>query len=76
MRPLAKAVFITLEDEHGHIPLIVWPKTYERLRNTLKSPFVLVTGAVSRREGTMNIVVQDARPLHVMEVALKARDFR
>ena len=26
-RPLAKAVFITLEDEYGHIPLVVWPKT-------------------------------------------------
>src|SRR5207245_601735 len=24
-RPLAKAVFITLEDEFGHVPLVVWP---------------------------------------------------
>ena len=25
-RPLAKAVFVTLEDEFGHTPLVVWPR--------------------------------------------------
>ncbi|MBI4339805.1 MAG: hypothetical protein HY680_07610 [Chloroflexi bacterium] len=39
----------------------VWPQTYERLRHVLKEPVLLVTGTVSRREGTMNIVVQGAR---------------
>ena len=61
-RPLAKAVFITLEDEHGHIPMVVWPKSYARLRNELKAPFLVVTGVMSRREGTYNLVVEKAKP--------------
>jgi len=75
-RPLAKAVFITLEDEHGHIPLVVWPDTYARLQHILKGSFVIVTGTVSRREGTLNIVVQDAQPLTVLAAAPRACDFR
>ena len=75
-RPLAKAVFITLEDEFGHAPLVVWPKTYERLRNALKAPFLIVTGVVSHREGTMNIVIQDAKVMQVIERALESRNFR
>ncbi len=62
-RPLAKAVFITLEDEHGHAPIVVWPKTYERYRPVLREPVIKVTGLVSRREGTMNIVLTHAEPI-------------
>ncbi|MDP6347294.1 MAG: DNA polymerase III subunit alpha, partial [Dehalococcoidia bacterium] len=51
--PQAKAVFMTLEDEHGHIPLVVWPKVYARLRHVLAEPLIVVRGTVSRREGTM-----------------------
>jgi error-prone DNA polymerase len=75
-RPLAKAVFITLEDEFGHIPLIAWTKTYERLNAALKEPFVIATGAVSRREGTLNVVVQHAKSLRVLEDVPPSRDFR
>jgi len=50
-RPLAKAVFITLEDEFGHVPLVVWPKV-------IREPVLIVRGTVSRRDGTMNIVAQ------------------
>ena len=65
-RPLAKAVFITLEDERGHIPMVVWPKSYARLRNELKAPFLVVTGVMSRREGTYNLVVEKAKPMYVI----------
>ena len=80
-RPLAKAVFITLEDEFGHIPLIVWPGVYSRLRHVLENLLIVAAGTVSRREGTVNIVVSTAEPLHVSEpvreVALpESRDFR
>ena len=75
-RPLAKAVFITLEDELGHIPLMVWPKTYARLRNVLRAPFVIVQGAVSRRDGTMNIIVTGAEVLQVLDTPPPSRDFR
>ncbi|MCH8349291.1 MAG: DNA polymerase III subunit alpha [Chloroflexi bacterium] len=65
-RPLAKAVFITLEDEFGHVPLIVWPKMFMRYRLVLREPVLIVRGEVSRRDGTMNIVakhVEDTRRL-------------
>ena len=35
-RPLRKATFITLEDEFGHSPLVLWPRTYNRLRLAAK----------------------------------------
>ena len=75
-RPLAKAVFITLEDEFGHTPLIIWPKVYERYRQVLKEPLLLAEGTVSRREGTMNVVMSQARAISSMEEAPKAKNWR
>ncbi len=63
-RPLAKAVFLTLEDEFGHTPIVVWPKSYERYRQVLREPLLKVRGTVSRREGTLNIVLTHAEGLH------------
>ena len=59
-RPLAKAVFMTLEDETGLIPLAVWPAEWERLKGALGHRLVLVEGEVSRRDDTLNIAVQGA----------------
>ena len=33
--PLSSAYFITLEDEFGFIPLIIWPKVYEQYKTKL-----------------------------------------
>ena len=74
-RPLAKAVFVTLEDEYGHSPLIVWPTVYKRLRHALIEPFVVVRGTVSRRNGTMNIVVTQAEALEVLWRAPVAKNW-
>jgi error-prone DNA polymerase len=60
-RPLGRAVFITLEDEFGHIPLVVWPKVYQRLRLILRESLLIARGIVSRQEGTSNIVIQQAQ---------------
>ena len=62
-RPLGRAVFITLEDEFGHIPLVVWPKVYKRYRLATREPVLLVRGVVSRREGALNVVVTHAEPI-------------
>ena len=59
----AKSVFITLEDEHGHTPLVVWPKVFRRYRLVIREPVLKVTGLVSRRQGTMNVVVQHVEPI-------------
>ena len=74
-RPLGKAVFITLEDQFGHTPLILWPKVYERFRKVLKEPIVKVKGTVSRRDGTMNVLVSHAWPISALGVAPKAKNW-
>ena len=62
-RPLAKAVFLTLEDEYGMIPVVVWEHRWLRLRRALRQPLVVVQGEVSRRDGTLNVVAARAWPL-------------
>ena len=54
--PNANAVFITLEDEHGHTPLVVWPQVFKRYRLAIKEPVLKVRGFISRRDGSMNVV--------------------
>lgn len=80
-RPLGRAVFITLEDDTGHIPLIVWPDTYENYKGALTKPLILVTGIISRRDGTFNIELVEAQALRLPapehKVSLpSSRDFR
>jgi error-prone DNA polymerase len=75
-RPLAKAVFLTLEDEFGHSPLVVWPQVYDRLRWQAKSPILLARGTVSHREGTMNVVVSGLTPIEAEDApTLKSKDW-
>ena len=75
-RPLGKAVFLTLEDEFGHIPIIVWPKIYQRYRMVLREPVVVVCGEVSRRDGTMNIVAKHARNVKGARYLPKAKNWQ
>lgn len=62
-RPLSAAMFLTLENEFGLIPLAVWPAQWERLKGVLRRPLVVVEGEVSRRDGTLNVVAREAWPL-------------
>jgi len=73
-RPLGRAVFITLEDEFGHIPLIVFPRTYELFESRFKAPFLIIAGKVSRREGTQNIVVTEVKSFNALEKAPAAKN--
>jgi error-prone DNA polymerase len=74
-RPLSRAVFITLEDEFGHIPLMVWPRTYERYRLALREPLLKVRGSVSRRDGTLNIAVHHVETLKAPREVPKAKNW-
>ena len=56
--PGSNAVFITLEDEFGHIPLVVWPQVFDRYRLVIREPVLKVRGFVSRRDGVLNVVVK------------------
>ena len=40
------------------IPLILWEGVYEQYRSALRETFVLAAGRVSRKEGTVNVVVE------------------
>ena len=74
-RPLAKAVFITLEDEFGHSPLVIWPQVYERLKRMTKESVLIARGTVSRRDGTMNIVVKDLEKVTSNAPTLPSKDW-
>jgi len=63
--PLANAYFITLQDEYGLIPLIIWTSVYEEYKAQLREPLLLVEGVVSKREGTLNVVVERATVLNL-----------
>jgi error-prone DNA polymerase len=74
-RPLAKAVFITLEDETGHAPLVIWPDVYERVKRIAREPILLCSGVVSHREGTLNVVVRTITPVPTDVSMLKSKDW-
>jgi error-prone DNA polymerase len=75
-RPRGKVVFITLEDEFGHIPLMIFPQVYERQEHKFKSPFLVVKGTLSRREGTHNVVVAQVRPFSALEKVPQSKNWR
>ncbi len=66
-RPHGKVVFMTLEDDFGLIPLMVFPQVYERYEYEFKSPFLVIRGKLSRREGTYNVVVNRVKPFKVLD---------
>ena len=54
-------VFVTIEDETGDGQVIVWRDLFARRRRELGSQVVKVTGRVSRRDGTTNVIATDLR---------------
>lgn len=74
-KPRGKTVFITLEDEFGLIPLVVWEDTYAILKDILNAPLLIVSGKISRREGTLNIIVERARALPDSEYLPQTRNW-
>ncbi len=64
-RPLAKAVFLTLEDEWSLIPIAVWEGRWDRLKYALRRRLVVIEDTVSRRDNTLNVMAERAWPLSV-----------
>jgi error-prone DNA polymerase len=75
-RPRGKVVFITLEDEFGHVPCMVFPKVFERYEHQFKAPFLIVKGRLSRREGTHNVVVTGVKPFRALDKVPGSKDWR
>jgi error-prone DNA polymerase len=61
----AKGVtFMLFEDEWGTINLVVPPPVYEQHRLIVRTePFVLASGRLERRQGTINVVVETLRAI-------------
>jgi error-prone DNA polymerase len=74
-RPHGKVVFITLEDEFGHIPCMVFGRVYERYEHTFRSPFLIIKGRLTRREGTCNVVINEAKSFSALEKAPASKDW-
>ena len=74
-KPLAKSVFITIEDEFGHIPIIVWDAVYDKYAYILSYPLIKVEGVISRREGTFNVVLIKAHEIKVNVDLSKAHNW-
>ncbi len=74
-RPHGKVVFITLEDEFGHIPCMVFGKTYERYEHTFRSAFLIIKGRLTRREGTCNVVINEAKAFTGIDKAPHSKDW-
>jgi error-prone DNA polymerase len=75
-RPQGKAVFITLEDEFGHIPGMVFGKVYERYEHTFRSAFLIIKGYLTRREGTCNVVINSVKSFNGLEKVPASKDWR
>jgi error-prone DNA polymerase len=60
--PTAKGfVFLTLEDEHGLVNVIVRPAVYARSREVLRDqPLVAIAGRVQRGDGPVNVLAERA----------------
>jgi DNA polymerase-3 subunit alpha len=57
--------FVTLEDEHGLVEAILFPKTYKALDNPVKNPGpYLVIGRVAQDRNDVHLVVSEIMPFH------------
>ena len=56
-------IFVTIEDETGDAQVILWPHVYKQYRRELGSQVVLITGEISRWDGTSNTIVSEVRAL-------------
>jgi error-prone DNA polymerase len=71
-------VFVTLEDEHGVVNVIVWPRVAQRRRKALlNSTLLAVRGRWEQVDGVEHLVARDLEDLSAMLGGLRAesRDF-
>ncbi|HZF15673.1 MAG TPA: error-prone DNA polymerase [Steroidobacteraceae bacterium] len=75
-RPMTASgvTFVTLEDETGHINLVVWLQVAERQRRALiESRLLEVSGELQREGEVLHVIVQSMRDRSRLLGALKAR---
>jgi len=71
-------VFVTLEDETGHINVVVWPKFAEAQHQALiKSRLMLVSGTVQQEDGVLHLIAGRLQDISdwLGDLQTKSRDF-
>jgi DNA-directed DNA polymerase III PolC len=71
--------FVTMEDETGHVNLIVWKRVAEEQRTALLGSRLLeVRGALQREGDVLHVIAQRLTDLSVLlgELSFESRDFR
>jgi len=64
--PTAKGVaFLALEDEDGLVNVVVRPPVYERNREALHSPFIVIRGQLQRRSQAISILAHEITALQL-----------
>ena len=56
-------VFVTIEDETGDTQVIIYSDLFARRRRELSSQVIVVTGRISRWDGTVNVIATDVRSI-------------
>jgi error-prone DNA polymerase len=55
---------------------MVFPQVYESHENKFKSPFLIIKGTMTRREGTCNGVVNEVQPFKALDKIPQRKDWR
>jgi error-prone DNA polymerase len=55
---------------------MVFGQVYEQYEHTFRSAFLIIRGRLTRREGTCNVVINEAEAFSGLEKALPSKDFR
>jgi error-prone DNA polymerase len=55
---------------------MVFPQVYKRQELKFKSPFLIIKGTMTMREGTHNVVVNQVKPFNALENRPQSKDWR
>lgn len=69
-------VFVTIEDEMGDTQVILYSDLFAKRRRELGSQVVVVTGRVSKWDGTVNVIATDLRGIHSRVAMPPSHDWR
>ena len=68
-------VFVSIEDEYGHINLIVGPDIYKRDRNAVRMElFLAVRGRLQKDGDTLNVIAYEVEALRVPGTPVQRRE--
>ncbi|MET0285511.1 MAG: OB-fold nucleic acid binding domain-containing protein, partial [Polyangiales bacterium] len=71
-------VFLTLEDEHGFMNIVVWTNVFDRFQRVLRTARMLgVRGPVQSVQGVVHVIAEDiyVPELQLERLITKSRDF-